>query len=97
MELTKIHCRTLQIYQVWQEFAKIYMYIHYNFFCNPNFLDGTCRKLASSSNDGDVIIWDSILGRCLMALTSHTMSVKCLKWGGSGLLYSASQDRYILK
>ena len=71
--------------------------VHYNFFCNPNFLDGTCRKLASSSNDGDVIIWDSILGRCLMALTSHTMSVKCLKWGGSGLLYSASQDRYLSK
>jgi len=61
----------------------------------PLHLDGTCRKLASSSNDGDVIIWDSILGRCLMALTSHTMSVKCLKWGGSGLLYSASQDRTI--
>ena len=30
-----------------------------------------------------------------MSLTSHTMSVKCLKWGGSGLIYSASQDRTI--
>ena len=30
-----------------------------------------------------------------MSLTSHTMSVKCLKWGGTGLIYSASQDRTI--
>jgi WD40 repeat protein len=30
-----------------------------------------------------------------MSLTSHTMSVKCLKWGGGGLIYSASQDRTI--
>lgn len=61
----------------------------------PLHLSGSCRRLASSSNDGDVIIWDSILGRSLMSLTSHTMSVKCLKWGGSGLIYSASQDRTI--
>lgn len=28
-------------------------------------------------------------------MTSHTMNVTCLKWGGSGLIYSASQDRTI--
>merc|ERR1711874_837569 len=61
----------------------------------PLHLNGSCRRLASASNDGDVIIWDTILGKCLMSLTSHTMSVKCLKWGGSGLIYSASQDRTI--
>merc|ERR1712238_399239 len=37
----------------------------------------------------------TVLGKCLLSLTSHTMSVKCLKWGGSGLIYSASQDRTI--
>ncbi len=61
----------------------------------PLHLNGACRRLASASNDGDVIIWDTALSRCLMSLTSHTMSVKCLKWGGSGLIYSASQDRTI--
>merc|ERR1711963_804091 len=61
----------------------------------PLHLDGSCRKLASASNDGNVIIWDTILGKCLLSLTSHTMSVKCLKWGGTGLIYSASQDRTI--
>lgn len=30
-----------------------------------------------------------------MTMTSHTMNVTCLKWGGSGLIYSASQDRTI--
>lgn len=28
-------------------------------------------------------------------LTGHTQSVTCLRWGGDGLLYSASQDRTI--
>ncbi len=56
---------------------------------------GSCKKLASSSKDGDVRIWDTILSRCLITLSSHTMNVTCLKWGGSGLLYSASQDRTI--
>ena len=61
----------------------------------PLHLNGSCRRLASASNDGDVIIWDTVLGKSLVSLTSHTMSVKCLKWGGTGLIYSASQDRTI--
>jgi ribosome assembly protein 4 len=51
--------------------------------------------LASSSKDGDVRIWDTVAGKCLLVLSSHTMNVTCLRWGGSGLLYSASQDRTI--
>ncbi|KAL1140972.1 hypothetical protein AAG570_000898 [Ranatra chinensis] len=54
-----------------------------------------CRYFASSSKDGDVRIWDSSLGRCLRALSSHTQSVTALQWGGSNLLYSSSQDRTI--
>ena len=61
----------------------------------PLHLDGSCRRVASSSKDGDVRVWDSKIGQCLMSMTSHTMSVTCLKWGGSGLIYSASQDRTI--
>jgi len=53
------------------------------------------RYLASSSKDGDIRIWDSVLGQTLRILTGHTQSVTCLRWGGSGLIYSGSQDRTI--
>lgn len=61
----------------------------------PLHLDGSCRRLASSSKDADIRVWDITLGQCLMSMTSHTMNVTCLKWGGGGLIYSASQDRTI--
>ena len=57
--------------------------------------DGSCKRLASSSKDGDIRIWDCGAAKCLMSMTSHTMNVTCLRWGGSGLIYSASQDRTI--
>lgn len=40
-------------------------------------------------------VWDTTAGRCERILTGHTQSVTCLRWGGDGLLYSASQDRTI--
>lgn len=57
--------------------------------------DGECRLLASSSKDGDVRIWDAITAKFVLALTSHTQSVTCLRWGGTDLIYTASQDRTI--
>ena len=57
--------------------------------------EGVCRKLCSASKDGDVRIWDALTSDCLMSLTSHTMSVTCLRWGGTDLIYTASQDRTI--
>jgi WD40 repeat protein len=56
---------------------------------------GESVRVASSSKDGTVKIWDAVLGNQLLSLSSHTMSVTAVKWGGEGLIYSASQDRSI--
>ncbi|XP_074598398.1 notchless protein homolog 1 [Brevipalpus obovatus] len=52
-----------------------------------------CRRLASASKDSTIKIWDTVLMQCLMTLSSHKQSVTCLRWGGTGLIYSGSQDR----
>lgn len=57
----------------------------------PFHIEPNCRRLASSSKDGDVRIWDVILGSCLIVLSGHQQGVSCVKWGGHGLIYSASQ------
>jgi ribosome assembly protein 4 len=57
----------------------------------PFHLNPQCRKLASSSKDGDVRIWDVVLGTCLINLAGHQQGVSCIRWGGTGLIYSASQ------
>lgn len=54
-----------------------------------------CRYLASSSKDGSLRVWDTVLGRCEKILTGHTQSVTCVKWGGDGLLYTSSHDRTV--
>lgn len=61
----------------------------------PYHLNPTCRRFASSGKDGNIRIWDVVLGHCLRVLSSHTQSITCIKWGGSGLIYSSSQDRSI--
>ncbi|RHY31705.1 hypothetical protein DYB32_003235, partial [Aphanomyces invadans] len=55
----------------------------------------TCERFASASKDGSIKIWNARTGRQVASLSSHTDSVECLKWGGEGLLYSASRDRTI--
>ncbi|XP_078483724.1 notchless protein homolog 1 [Ciona intestinalis] len=61
----------------------------------PLHLDGTCRKLASSSKDTTIRIWDTLTGQCSIILSSHLQSVTCIRWSGEDLIYSASQDRTI--
>ena len=53
------------------------------------------RRLVSSSKDGDIRVWDIMTGACLRSMTGHTASVTCVRWGGSGLVYSGSQDRTV--
>lgn len=53
------------------------------------------RKLLSSSKDGSAKIWDTVSGTCIQTLGGHSLSVTAVKWGGEGLIYTASQDTTI--
>lgn len=61
----------------------------------PYHSNAQCRRIASGSKDACVRIWDIPAKRCLVSLSGHTAGVTCVKWGSSGLVYSASQDRTI--
>jgi ribosome assembly protein 4 len=52
-------------------------------------------RVASSSKDGTVRVWDIVGHKTDFALTGHKASVSCVRWGGTGLLYTASQDKTI--
>lgn len=57
--------------------------------------NGQARHLASGSMDKTVRIWDTILSQTLRILSSHTEAVSALRWGGTGLIYSAARDKTI--
>ncbi|KAI9734446.1 MAG: hypothetical protein M1818_006835 [Claussenomyces sp. TS43310] len=50
-------------------------------------------RLASSSKDCTVRIWSMNQQKIDMVLSGHKGSVTCVKWGGRGIIYSASQDK----
>ncbi len=62
----------------------------------PLHANGACERLISGSKDGTARIWNVRLGRSMHTLTGHTDSVECVKWGGEGLVYTASRDRTIM-
>jgi ribosome assembly protein 4 len=53
-------------------------------------------RLASASGDGTVRIWNTVHRNCEVALTAHTNSVTSVKWGGDGLIYTASRDTTVM-
>jgi ribosome assembly protein 4 len=53
------------------------------------------EHLASGSKDNSIKIWNVRQQACVMTLSGHTNKVSALRWGGAGLLYSASHDRTI--
>ncbi len=61
----------------------------------PLHLNKDCSKLASSSKDFSVKIWDTKLERCIHSLMMHTSCVTRVVWGGEGFLYTSSEDRSI--
>lgn len=62
----------------------------------PFHLDPTCVRMASSSKDHTVRIWNIVTGRLLTVISGHSDSVECVKWGGTGLIYTGSRDRTIM-
>nr|AFJ24805.1 notchless-1 [Schmidtea mediterranea] len=58
----------------------------------PLHLDGTCRLLAAAYDDKTITIWDTILCQPKISLSGHIKSVRCMKWGGSNLIYSGGED-----
>ncbi|KAI9651967.1 MAG: hypothetical protein M1831_007470 [Alyxoria varia] len=53
-------------------------------------------RLASASKDASVRVWDVVGGRMDLDLSRHKSSVSCVKWGGSGYIYTASQDKTVM-
>jgi WD40 repeat protein len=52
-------------------------------------------RLASSSKDATVRVWNSKTRRLEFSLGSHTASVNVVRWGGEGVIYTASSDRTV--
>ncbi|KAI2506839.1 hypothetical protein MHU86_7624 [Fragilaria crotonensis] len=56
---------------------------------------GIDERFATSSKDGTVKIWNARTQARLATLQGHSDAVECVKWGGAGLIYTASRDRTI--
>ena len=54
-----------------------------------------CSKVASGSRDGTVRVWNVQMRKVEFTLSQHTAPVTCVKWGGEGLIYTASRDKSI--
>ncbi|GKT40587.1 ribosome assembly protein rrb1 [Colletotrichum spaethianum] len=52
-------------------------------------------RLASASKDATVRIWVVNTGRTEHVLSGHKSSVSCVKWGGTGLIYTGSHDKTV--
>ncbi|KAF1982315.1 WD repeat protein [Aulographum hederae CBS 113979] len=52
-------------------------------------------RLASASKDMTVRIWDTTSQRADIVLSGHKACVSCVKWGGTGFIYTASHDRTV--
>ena len=52
-------------------------------------------RLASSSQDCTVRIWDITSKHTDAVLSGHLASISCVKWGGTGRIYTASRDKTV--
>ena len=61
----------------------------------PMHRNKACERLVTSSKDGLAKIWNVRTKQCEATLSGHIDSIECVKWGGEGLIYTASRDRMI--
>lgn len=67
----------------------------------PAHLNATSPRLASSSKDGTVKVWNTSTRTCAFTLGAHSSSVNIVRWGGettssgAGVLYTAANDRTV--
>lgn len=59
------------------------------------FRNVTSPRIASSSKDGSVRVWNAKLRKLEFSLGGHTASVNVVRWGGEGVIYTASSDRTV--
>lgn len=52
-------------------------------------------RLATSSKDSTVRIWNTSTRKLEFVLTGHAASVNAVKWGGENVIYTASSDRTV--
>ncbi|KAF6227401.1 hypothetical protein HO133_008845 [Letharia lupina] len=52
-------------------------------------------RLASSSKDSTVRVWDIVSKRIELVLSGHKGSVSCVRWGGTGKIYTCSHDKTV--
>ena len=57
----------------------------------PFIANQECKRLASGGKDGMTKIWDTTTRKCILSLGCHTAAVNQIKWGGAGLIYTASK------
>ncbi|KAL3791586.1 hypothetical protein ACHAW5_009970 [Stephanodiscus triporus] len=69
--------------------------MHSSSSSSPGGPNGMCERLVTSSKDGLAKVWNVRTRRCEATLSGHLDGVECVKWGGEGLIYTASRDRTI--
>ncbi|KAF7923580.1 hypothetical protein BELL_0005g00330 [Botrytis elliptica] len=52
-------------------------------------------RLASSSKDSTVRVWSTNQQTIELILTGHRDAVSCVKWGGTGFIYTSSRDKTV--
>jgi len=61
----------------------------------PMHSNASCERLVTASKDGHAKVWNTRTRRCEATMSGHLDSIEGVRWGGEGLVYTASRDRTI--